>query len=114
MLQKNKTRVHEISGRREFRTEGFYAFMYEDYNCLVEFFRTPFLVQEWEIDEGNGSNKETNRAFLSNLQLKPTLEDTKSVSNTFLGHQTSFSILFSSHRICNIGIGFWFIYEGVE
>ena len=94
----------DISGRREFRTEGFYAFMYEDYNCSVEFFRNPFLVQEWEIDEGNGSNKETNRDFLSNLQLKTNFRRYKFGSNAFLGHQTSFSIFFSSHRICSIAL----------
>ncbi|CAK9171318.1 unnamed protein product [Ilex paraguariensis] len=39
----------------------------EDYNCSVEFFRSPFLVQEWEMPETNGSagsTKETLRLDL--------------------------------------------------
>ncbi|ERN11118.1 hypothetical protein AMTR_s00024p00162030 [Amborella trichopoda] len=57
----DKSRVYEASGRREFRTEGFYAFRFIDYNCSVEFVRSPFLVQEWEIPEPNGTMKETLR-----------------------------------------------------
>lgn len=34
---------------------------YQDYNCTVEFFVSPFLVQEWDVPEKNGSNKETLR-----------------------------------------------------
>ncbi|OAY70150.1 Protein trichome birefringence [Ananas comosus] len=32
-----------------------------DYNCSVEFFRSPFLVQEWEMPISNGKTKETLR-----------------------------------------------------
>eukprot|EP00252_Welwitschia_mirabilis_P025082 TRINITY_DN7701_c0_g2_i1.p1 TRINITY_DN7701_c0_g2~~TRINITY_DN7701_c0_g2_i1.p1 ORF type:complete len:573 (+),score=121.47 TRINITY_DN7701_c0_g2_i1:156-1874(+) len=60
----NKSRVYEVSGKKQFRTEGFYAFRYEDYNCSIEFVRAPFLVQEWEVDEGNGTKKETLRLDL--------------------------------------------------
>ncbi|GMH11516.1 hypothetical protein Nepgr_013357 [Nepenthes gracilis] len=60
----NKSRVFEASGRQEFRTEGSYSFIFEDYNCSVEFFRSPFLVQEWEIPDTNGSKKETLRLDL--------------------------------------------------
>ncbi|CAO2832900.1 unnamed protein product [Amaranthus hypochondriacus] len=61
---KNKTRVFEASGREEFRTEGSYSFLFEDYNCSVEFFRSPFLVREWEMPDNNGSKKETLRLDL--------------------------------------------------
>ncbi|XP_042515125.1 protein trichome birefringence-like [Macadamia integrifolia] len=57
----DKSKVFEASGRREFRTEGSYSFLYKDFNCSVEFFRSPFLVQEWEIPDTNGSKKETLR-----------------------------------------------------
>ncbi|KAL2323860.1 hypothetical protein Fmac_022918 [Flemingia macrophylla] len=35
-----------------------------DYNCSVEFFRSPFLVQEWETPDRKGSMKETLRLDL--------------------------------------------------
>lgn len=57
----DQSRVFEASGRIEFRTEGSYSFIFKDYNCSVEFFRSPFLVQEWEMPDTNGSKKETLR-----------------------------------------------------
>ncbi|KAI4964416.1 hypothetical protein ZWY2020_005828 [Hordeum vulgare] len=50
----------EASGS-EFKTEGSYSFLFTDYNCSVEFFRSPFLVQEWETRVSNGNKKETLR-----------------------------------------------------
>ncbi|EEF27946.1 conserved hypothetical protein [Ricinus communis] len=58
---KDKSKVFEASGREEFKTEGSYSFMFEDYNCSVEFFRSNFLVREWEMLGTNGSKKETLR-----------------------------------------------------
>ncbi|XP_008789200.2 protein trichome birefringence [Phoenix dactylifera] len=58
---KDKKKVFEASGRHEFRTEGSYSFMFKDYNCSVEFFRSPFLVQEWEMPVSSGKTKETLR-----------------------------------------------------
>ncbi|XP_021821430.1 protein trichome birefringence-like 4 [Prunus avium] len=60
----NKSKVYEVSGREEFRTEGSYSFIFEDYNCSVEFFQSRFLVQEWEMPEPSGSKKETLRIDL--------------------------------------------------
>ncbi|CAA7401306.1 unnamed protein product [Spirodela intermedia] len=57
----DKSRVFEASGKHEFRTEGFYSFRFKDYNCSVEFFRSPFLVQEWEAPDSAGKKKETLR-----------------------------------------------------
>ncbi|KAG1334215.1 protein trichome birefringence [Cocos nucifera] len=58
---KDKNKVFKASGRHEFRTEGSYSFIFKDYNCSVEFFRSPFLVQEWEMPVSNGTTKETLR-----------------------------------------------------
>ncbi|XP_077249272.1 TRICHOME BIREFRINGENCE-LIKE 4 [Tasmannia lanceolata] len=58
----DKKRVCEISGRHEFRTEGFYAFRFADFNSTIEFVRSPFLVQEWEVAvNSTGTKKETLR-----------------------------------------------------
>ncbi|GJN00616.1 hypothetical protein PR202_ga17811 [Eleusine coracana subsp. coracana] len=61
---KDKRKVFEASGRHEFKTEGSYSFLFTDYNCSVEFFRSPFLVQEWEAQVDNGKKKETLRLDL--------------------------------------------------
>lgn len=58
---KDKKRVFEASGRSHFKTEGSYSFVFKDYGCTVEYFRSPFLVQEWEMPDNNGSKKETLR-----------------------------------------------------
>ncbi|CAI9785152.1 unnamed protein product [Fraxinus pennsylvanica] len=52
---KDKRRVFEISGRREFKKKGFYAFRFEDYNCTVDFVSSPFLVRESSFNGKNGS-----------------------------------------------------------
>ncbi|XP_058088066.1 protein trichome birefringence-like 2 [Magnolia sinica] len=53
----NKSRVHEISGRSEFKSKGDYAFIYEDYNCTVEYVTSPFLVRQSYFNFGNGSEE---------------------------------------------------------
>nr|BAK01401.1 predicted protein [Hordeum vulgare subsp. vulgare] len=58
---KDKRRVFEVSGNHKFRAEGSYSFVFQDYNCTVEFFRSPFLVQEWEMHVTHGKKKETLR-----------------------------------------------------
>ncbi|CAN1310876.1 Protein trichome birefringence-like 2 [Linum perenne] len=61
---KNKKRVYEISGRREFKKKGVYAFMFaatrlvlclQDYNCTVDFVASPFLVRESSFSGANGT-----------------------------------------------------------
>ncbi|XP_047326944.1 protein trichome birefringence-like 1 [Impatiens glandulifera] len=57
----DKSKVFEASGRNEFRSEGWYSFVFADYNCSVEFFKSTFLVQEWESKGIDGSKKLTLR-----------------------------------------------------
>ncbi|KAJ1258513.1 hypothetical protein BS78_10G081000 [Paspalum vaginatum] len=71
---KDKRKVFEASGRREFKTEGSYSFLFTDYNCSVEFFRSPFLVQEWEMQVSSGKKKETLRLDLVE-QSSPKYKD---------------------------------------
>ncbi|KAK8958610.1 hypothetical protein KSP40_PGU019608 [Platanthera guangdongensis] len=58
---KDKKKVVEVFGRHEFRTEGSYSFLFKDYNCSIQFYRSPFLVQEWEMPDSDGRKKETLR-----------------------------------------------------
>ncbi|XP_031093661.1 protein trichome birefringence-like [Ipomoea triloba] len=61
---KDQKKVYEKSGRQYFRGEASYSFVFEEYNCTVEFFVSPFLVQEWEIADKKGHKKETLRLDL--------------------------------------------------
>ncbi|KAF9664780.1 hypothetical protein SADUNF_Sadunf16G0053500 [Salix dunnii] len=61
---KDQSKVYEVNGRHHFRGEASYSFAFEDYNCTIEFFVSPFLVQEWELPEKDGSKKETLRLDL--------------------------------------------------
>ncbi|WMV52642.1 hypothetical protein MTR67_046027 [Solanum verrucosum] len=61
---KNQKKVYEESGRHHFRTEAFYSFIFEEYKCRVEFFVSPFLVQQWEVADKKGGKKETLRLDL--------------------------------------------------
>ncbi|KAK4492427.1 hypothetical protein RD792_003232 [Penstemon davidsonii] len=61
---KDKSRVFEASGRIEFKKEGTYSFLFPDYNLSVEYIRSAFLVQEWEVLGANGTKKETLRLDL--------------------------------------------------
>ncbi|KMT07216.1 hypothetical protein BVRB_6g148510 [Beta vulgaris subsp. vulgaris] len=52
---KDKKRVYEVSGKKEFKKEGYYAFRFEDYNCTIDYVRAPFLVRESTYQKKNGS-----------------------------------------------------------
>ncbi|TVU28743.1 hypothetical protein EJB05_20274, partial [Eragrostis curvula] len=67
---KDKRKVFEVSGRSQFKAEGAYSFLFQDYNCSVEFFRSPFLVQEWEMPIRNGKGtRETLRLDIIDRSL---------------------------------------------
>lgn len=53
-----KKRVHEVSGRSQFKTSGYYSFKFEDYKCSVDFVRSTFLVRELYYKNANGSEDE--------------------------------------------------------
>ncbi|KAK8945565.1 hypothetical protein KSP40_PGU006932 [Platanthera guangdongensis] len=57
-------RVYEITGKKEFRYNNSYAYRYDEYNCTVEFYRAPFLVQELEAWSSDGARKESLRLDL--------------------------------------------------
>ncbi|CAM8960879.1 unnamed protein product [Rhodiola kirilowii] len=62
---KDQKKVYEAHGRHRFRTaEASYSFVFKDYDLSVEFFVSPFLVREWEIQEKDGHKKETLRLDL--------------------------------------------------
>nr|XP_043620163.1 protein trichome birefringence-like [Erigeron canadensis] len=65
---KDQSKVHEVSGTHNFVSERFYAFLFKDYNCTVEYFKEPFLVQELVTTDKYGTKKETLRLdMISNL-----------------------------------------------
>ncbi|ESQ48829.1 hypothetical protein EUTSA_v10020451mg [Eutrema salsugineum] len=61
---KDESQVFEAHGRHHFRWEAEYSFVFKDYDCTVEFYASPFLVQEWEVSDKNGTKKETLRLDL--------------------------------------------------
>ncbi|KAF5752158.1 hypothetical protein HS088_TW01G00065 [Tripterygium wilfordii] len=58
---KDKSRVIEVSGRRQFRSQGFFSYKFRDYGCSIDFIKSPFLVQEWKGSDKRGKRRETLR-----------------------------------------------------
>ncbi|XP_061349152.1 protein trichome birefringence-like 4 [Gastrolobium bilobum] len=52
---KDKSKIYEVSGRREFRIQGFFSFKFRDYGCSIDFVKSPFLVQEWRMSRKGGT-----------------------------------------------------------
>ncbi|KAL2645125.1 hypothetical protein R1flu_012712 [Riccia fluitans] len=42
----NKSRIYEVNGEPISKHRGFLSFMFEDYNCTVEYYRSPYLVPQ--------------------------------------------------------------------
>ncbi|KAL3348091.1 hypothetical protein AABB24_021641 [Solanum stoloniferum] len=57
----DKNRVNEVSGHRQFRSQGFYSFKFKDFKCSIDFIKSPFLVQEWRFSDKAGARRETLR-----------------------------------------------------
>ncbi|KAK6930243.1 PC-Esterase [Dillenia turbinata] len=65
----NKSGVFEVSGRREFKTQGSYSFIFREHNCTIDFFKSPFLVQEWKAMAcGGGTQEERETLRLDMIQ----------------------------------------------
>ncbi|KAH7834237.1 hypothetical protein Vadar_014048 [Vaccinium darrowii] len=80
---RNKKRIHEISGKTEFKKKGFYSFRHEDYDCTVDFVSSPFLVRESSFN-GRKGHLETLRLDLMDLTTSMYADADVVVFNT--GH----------------------------
>uniref|UniRef100_A0A0C9SAK8 TSA: Wollemia nobilis Ref_Wollemi_Transcript_2550_1433 transcribed RNA sequence n=1 Tax=Wollemia nobilis TaxID=56998 RepID=A0A0C9SAK8_9CONI len=49
----NKTRIYEVNGNPITKHKGFLSFRFEDYNCTVEYYRSPFLVYQGHPPRGS-------------------------------------------------------------
>ncbi|TXG57981.1 hypothetical protein EZV62_015810 [Acer yangbiense] len=61
---KDPSNVFEANGKKISKGETSFSFVFKDYNFSVEFFVSPFLVQEWKMPDKDGSEKETLRLDL--------------------------------------------------
>ncbi|KAL8484858.1 hypothetical protein ACS0TY_027232 [Phlomoides rotata] len=84
----DKSRVFEVSGRHQFRTHGFYSFIFEDFNCSIDFIRSPFLVQQWRFSD----NRETLRLDMMDGSYSKYIDADIIVFNTghWWTHQKNF------------------------
>jgi len=48
----NKTRVYEVNGSPITKHTGFLAFKFEDFNCTIEYYRSPYLVVQGRPPSG--------------------------------------------------------------
>ncbi len=52
----NKSRIYEMNGETISKHTGFLSFRFQDYNCTVEYYRSPFLVPQTRPPPGSPSN----------------------------------------------------------
>ncbi len=52
----NKSKIYEVKGRSISKHMGELVFLFEDYNCTVEYFRDPFLVPQERPPAGFPAN----------------------------------------------------------
>ncbi|GLT52735.1 hypothetical protein SLA2020_260570 [Shorea laevis] len=48
----NKKSIYEVNGSPITKHQGFLVFMFEDYNCTIEYYRTPYLVVQGSPPHG--------------------------------------------------------------
>lgn len=48
----NKARVYEVNGNPITKHTGFLAFKFEDFNCTIEYYRSPYLVVQGRPPSG--------------------------------------------------------------
>ena len=48
----NKTSIYEVNGNPITKHSGFLVFKFKDYNCTVEYYRSPFLVGQGRAPSG--------------------------------------------------------------
>ena len=48
----DKSSVYEVNGQPITKHTGFLVFMFKDYNCTVEYYRSPFLVVQSRAPAG--------------------------------------------------------------
>jgi hypothetical protein len=51
----NKSRIYEMNGEPISKHTGFLSFRFQDYNCTVEYYRSPFLVPQTRPPPGSPS-----------------------------------------------------------
>ncbi|KAJ4825756.1 Protein trichome birefringence-like 10 [Turnera subulata] len=52
----NKDSIYEVNGSPITKHKGFLIFKFEDYNCTVEYYRSPFLVPQSRAPAGSAQN----------------------------------------------------------
>ncbi|CAF1920751.1 unnamed protein product [Brassica napus] len=58
----DKNRVSRVFGKQSnLHNEGFYGFRFRDFDCSIDFIKSPFLVQESVVLDAYGKRKETLR-----------------------------------------------------
>ncbi|KAL3626578.1 Protein trichome birefringence-like 4 [Castilleja foliolosa] len=88
----DKRRVIEVSGRGQFKSLGFYSFKFKDFNCSIDFIKSPFLVQEWNFSDKAGTRRETLRLDIMESSYNKYYDADMIVFNTghWWTHQKTF------------------------
>ncbi|OMO74306.1 hypothetical protein COLO4_26629 [Corchorus olitorius] len=55
----NKDSIYEVNGNPITKHEGFLIFKFKDYNCTVEYYKSPFLVVQSRPPDGSPENIKT-------------------------------------------------------